>query len=153
MDVSKVLVDLAACLCQKAGGSLCFCGVLPGQTVVDMSGTECDPAGQGWVRLINAYPSERVGVPSQTVNNLGLALGFGVEVGIMRHFPISSEPLTDEEILDASLTQIGDMEVIRSAILCCDSLNPKDFILNTYTPIGPAGGLVGGQWTISVSLL
>jgi len=157
MDVPGLLVDLAACLCEEnqacGSPSLCYCGVIPGSQPIDMSGTDCEPAGQAWVRLTTAYPSQRVGQPDLTLgNSANTGLGFGVEVGILRYFPVQVQPMEDEEILEATLQQITDMETIRRAILCCPSLSPKDYALGTYTPLGPTT-LVGGSWTISVSLI
>jgi hypothetical protein len=157
MDVHGLLVDLAACLCEEntacGSPSLCFCGVIPGAQPIDMSGVDCDPAGQAWVRLVTGYPSKAVGQPDTSVGNLESGLGFTIEVGILRYFPIQSEAMEDEDILIASEQQITDMMAIYRAITCCPALTVKDYILGTYTPLGPAGGLAGGQWTLSVGLI
>lgn len=158
MDIAKVMVDLASCLCQGIKDcrdipDVCYCGLIPGAQYIDMTGADCDPAGQAWVRLGQAFPSARVGVPDLTPGNCGAGVGTVIEVGVMRWFPIQAEPLTDEEVLEATVIQIRDMEIMREAILCCPSLDKNDFILNTYTPLGPLGGQVGGQWTLTAGLL
>lgn len=157
MDVYGLMSDLAACLCAEnaecGSPDLCYCGVTPGSVPIDMGGLECDPAGQGWVRLTTGYPSSTVGVPDQTPNRApATALGFGLEVGILRHFPMQAEPLSDEQIEEATAQQITDMLTIRKAILCCSPLLRQDYVLGTYSPLGPAGGLVGGSWLVTVSL-
>lgn len=157
MDIAGLLVDLAACLCEEntecGSPSLCFCGVLPAGQMVDMSGVDCDPAGQGWARLTSAYPSATVGQPNTRVGNCGTGLGLTVEVGIARHFPITAEVMEDEDVLEGAFQQIKDMEAARKAISCCPSLGSQDYILGSYTPIGPGGLLLGGAWTLSVGLL
>jgi hypothetical protein len=158
MDVYGLMTDLAACLCvenENCGSpDLCYCGVTPGSVPIDMSGLGCDPAGQGWVRLTTGFASTTVGLPDTTPNGAERAgVGFGLEVGILRHFPVAAEPLTDEEIVEASEQQIKDMLTIRTAILCCSALKKQDYILGSYTPLGPAGGLVGGSWLVTVGLI
>lgn len=156
MDVYGTMVSLAACLCAEntecGSPDLCYCGVTPGSVPIDLSGMECDPAGQGWVRLTTATPSNRAGLAEQQPGVL-TGLGVGLEVGILRHFPIQSEPLSDEEVTEATEQQITDMMTIYRAITCCDALNRQDYLLGVYSPLGPAGGLVGGQWTLTLSLL
>lgn len=151
-----LLMSLAECLCttlkEEGLPDVCFCGLLPGQQPYDLAGTECDQ-GQAWVRLVSAYPSQRVGVPDTTPGNCNSGLGYTVEVGVLRNFPITSEPLEDPEILSTSTLVIADMEAVRKAIICCSVLSSKDYSLGPWTPFGPLYGLVGGSWSLSWSAL
>jgi hypothetical protein len=156
MSIQEVLVDLAACLCvqnEECGSpDLCFCGVLPAGRMIDMSGTDCDPAGQGWAQLVTGYPSQQVGRPLVAPSNCNSSLGFSIDVGIVRAFPISAQPMEDAEVVEAQTQQMTDMVMVLKAIMCCQSLKPKDFILGTYTPL-LAGDLLGGKWSLTVGLL
>lgn len=153
MDVKTVLDAIAACLCAEvnADDSLCFCGVLVGDSAYDVSG-ECDDTkcGQAWVRLVQAYVSSSVGEADLTVNNCGKALGLDIEMGVLRCFPIQAEAPSEEDLITISDKQIEDMEAMRRAILCCDAFDAV--VLSAYEPVGPLGqgGFVGGVWTFSV---
>lgn len=155
--VYDTLTNIAACLCAEVeeadGPDLCFCGVIPGDAVVAEYAGDCDSkCGMAWVRLITAYPSVAVGQQSLRLGNCGNQVGFEVEMGILRCIPMDEEPLEPEELAAATDQQITDMSTMRRAITCCDSLSSKDFILGPYAPSGPLGGLVGGTWTIYLTI-
>ena len=157
MSIQTILNSLAACLCAQieADGSpkTCFCGVIPGATAVQEYGTDCDNLdGMAWVRLALTYPSSAVGVQSQQVGNCSVGIGVDIEVGIMRTIPMDALP-DEAELLAANQQQVKDVLTIRKAIACCPDLHSKDFILGSYTPSGPLGGLVGGAWTVHVGIV
>ena len=92
--VYAALTSLAACLCDQIESAglpkPCFCGVVPGDSVVDTYGGYCnDKCGMAWVRLADAYPAQAVGQPSETVGNCGNGIGFTVEIGILRCYPVT----------------------------------------------------------------
>lgn len=151
------MTDIAACLCAQIEiddvPGVCFCGVVTGDVMVADSAGDCDTVcGMAWVRLVNAQPVAGVGVPSETAGNCTSEVGFDLEVGILRciRIPEDGEPLTVEEQAEATELQMDDALLIRRALVCCESMSTKDFILRGYTPMGPLGGLYGGAWLISV---
>lgn len=157
--IFEALAELATCLCSEltkdGSPGLCFCGLVPGDAAGDQYAGDCEQNGMAWVRLVTAYPATGVAVPSETPGNCNDGLGFEIEVGAMRCISAGEDdgsPPSAEELLAATDLQIRDMMAMRRAILCCDALNPKDLLLNSYGPIGPAGILVGGVWTLSVML-
>lgn len=160
MTVQSTLHALAECLCAQIATddspAMCFCGVVPGDAAVADYAGDCDTeTGMAWVRLISTYPATGVGVPDERAGNCGAALGFDVEVGILRMMSVGDDlgnPPTAAEQLAAVDQQVKDMMTMRRAVACCPALPGKDFTLNTYTPQGPYGALVGGFWTISVVL-
>lgn len=159
---SPVMVKLSAlaeCLCaQIAADGLpepCFCGLVPGEAPAIEYVTDCDDdkCGMAWVRLSAVAPISGVGVPNIILNNCNSDIGFDAEVGIMRCAPVGDEqgnPPPADDLLTAADLQIADMFTIYRAIACCSALG--DFIIETYTPIGPEGGAVGGFWTLSAGL-
>jgi hypothetical protein len=159
--VHELMVSLAACLCEQAAedGSpeMCFCGVLPGDTVVaDYVGEGCSDSvcGMAWVRLITAYPASGVGVVNENIGNCGSQLGIEIEIGMLRCFPApedDGEPPAKEEMLAASAQQTDDMFTMLKAISCCDSLSSKDYVLSAYTPAGPMGLVYGGTFTVMLA--
>lgn len=153
MKIADVLIALASCLCEQIqtdeSPAPCFCGVIPGDSAIQEYAGDCDGDGCGmaWVRLVTSYPSATVGQAVTTQGNCGANIGADVEIGIMRC--ISAEEVPNEaELLESFDQQMKDMETMRRALLCCSTLNSKDFILGSYRPTGPIGGLVGGTWTI-----
>lgn len=156
-SISDVLTDLATCLCAQITADdspeTCFCGVVPGGSVIAEYAGDCDDTdGMAWVRLALTYPSESVGLASQRVGNCSVGIGFDVEVGMLRRYPLDAEALDEATLLGLMEQQVKDMNTMRKAIQCCPSLPSKDYILGTYTPTGPIGDMIGGLWSLFVGL-
>lgn len=152
-----LMTDLAACLCAKIdpNDEMCACGIVPGtQVAADMG--SCDHAcGQAWVRLITAYPAVAPGVgPSDPSAACGTFLGADIEIGVVRciEVPLDGSPPDSGMLEAATIQQIDDLALMRSVIACCDGLADIDYVLGTYSPIGPQGLVAGGTWTLSVAL-
>lgn len=162
--VFSQMADIITCLCaQIASNGLpgtCFCGIIAGDQPYDATGVgdgDCDDDtdGQAWIRLINAYPSNDIGVALTTPGNCaGTGFGYDLEVGILRGIRIEENggALPAEEMLSAVQLQVADMLTMQQALECC-ALDNKDFVIGQYLPIGPEGGLVGGTWTISIGII
>lgn len=160
LTVFDKVAGLAECLCAQIATEgmtePCFCGVLAGDTVVnDYIGSCTDTRnGMAYVRLITGAPTTGIGVQDTTLNNCAADLGFDLEVGILRSVNLApnrdGSPPTPAQQLAWAQTQMNEMEAMRRAIMCCAVLG--DFILNEYTPVGPAGGVIGGFWTLSAGL-
>lgn len=158
------IAALAECLCEQINDpssgvpGVCFCGIVPGEVANAEYLGDCDGCGgMAWVRLANAYPSVTVGVADVTTGNCSKGLGVDVEIGIMRCMPVAgdesgAEPVKPEDLLAAALIQHADVAVMHRALRCCSALDPKDFIIGQYTPLGPEGGVVGGFITISMAV-
>lgn len=150
---------LRDCLCQQVidDGSppLCFCEVVPGEAAV-AEYFQCTAActGMGWVRLVSAYPATAVGTPDAQIGNCGKETGLDVELGIMRCqqglITRDGRPVPASVVSEAAAQQMLDMETMFRAIVCCTTLNGKDFIVGAYTPLGPEGGIVGGSLAVSI---
>lgn len=160
-DPYPTLTTLAECVCaalaDSEGGPTCFCGIVPGEAAVqDYVGDDCGAAcGMAWVRLTTAYPAVGVGQPIQRLGNCASSLGYEVEIGVMRCISAGDEAgnaPSPEELLAATKEQMSDMAAVVRAVSCCDGISGKDFILGTYTPLGPEGGVVGGVWTVQMIL-
>lgn len=126
--------------------------VLPGQGPFRIN---MEDEGQAWVRLVTTRPVTGVGQADQQPGNCGSVLGMTIEVGVMRCFPHTDNgaELDVDEVDEAAMVQLMDMESIYQAILCCDQLPKRDIILGEYTPLGPVGPDVGGFWTLEASPL
>lgn len=162
MNPSQLLEAVADCLCETIRLStsvpdVCFCGVVPGEGIVaDFSGGCTDGRqGMAWVRLTTMYPASGVDVVNDNVNNCASGLGIDFEIGILR--PIVTvdargNPPTAEQYRDAGRLMNDDALVMYRAIACCGRLGDFDYILGTFAPAGPAGGVMGGTWPVAVLL-
>lgn len=158
--VSTTLEALAQCLCEAIASNdlpdLCFCGMLPGETVIaDYAGDCEDSNGMAWVRLTNLYPSVQLGAQNTQPGNCASMLGIDAEIGVFRTFPVGTqdgEPPTPAQMLYASELAIADAMAMRQAIYCCDALPGVDLMVGNYTPVGPVGGVYGGLWTIALQV-
>lgn len=154
--VESALTDLASCLCAEIAdpGSgvpdVCFCGVIPGEAASAMYGGDCTKkCGMAWVRLTQAYPATGPSIQASNPGNCTAGVGFDVEMGMLRCTPIgeATQAPTDAQLLAAAQLQWADMNVMRRAVACCGN---RDWVMTTYTPMGPGGGLVGGFWLIQM---
>jgi len=153
------LTLLRDCLCAQieADGSppVCFCEVVPGEAAT-AEYFNCTGAcsGMAWVRLMSSYRATSVGTPNGEVGNCGKETGLEVELGIMRCAPglltRDGRPVPAAVVSEVTAQQMMDMETLVRTVECCPLLNPKDYIVGSYRPIGPEGGIVGGALDISM---
>jgi hypothetical protein len=57
-------------------------------------------------------------------------------------------PPTPTELETATRLQMDDMLTMWRAVLCCR--RAKDFVIGSYAPYGPEGGVVGGTLPVLV---
>lgn len=163
-DISlwPILERLADCLCVQLAEAdlpdLCFCGLLAGATVSDQMGDGTE--GQAWVRVLQIYPS--VAFPAPIANTASAMAGrscdsglaASVEMGVLRCSPVSDSndgltPPSADAWWEATRLQMADMAVMRRAVQCCDN-GTELLMLGAYNPVGPAGGVVGGNWQLYI---
>jgi hypothetical protein len=155
--LSKVVAALTDCVCDllasKGGGPPCWCGFWPGTDVPWVGcGGECGKraCGMGYVTVNAVYPSSSFPTPD-TGLTCTAPLAATLTVGALRCLPVGDGDgmPSDSEMLEVGLTVIADMAALREAIRCCLD---DDYVLGAYTSLGPDGGCVGGQWTLTVAL-
>lgn len=158
--ISRLLTDLAACLCEQIKDAglpdPCFCGVMPGARVaLDYVGNCEQQDGMAWTRLTTAYPAAGVGRVDTSLGNCGVGLGIDIEIGIIRSAPRmteDSEPPEEGAQLEATDLQSADLIAMRQAVVCCFGDKGYDYIVGPYLPYGPEGFAVGGTMTVMVAL-
>lgn len=147
------LLELAGCLeTEFEGEDLCFLGVLGGQQVPWDYGEK----GMVWVRMGSVYQSTQF--PDQDQGpGCAKPLAFDVEVGALRCAPVpKGRPPTLPGVAEheeAARIQVRDMRSMLHAIQCCfkAQLRTREVVVGTYNPVGPAGGVLGGVWELTVS--
>jgi hypothetical protein len=147
-NIWPALVDLASCLCAEfEGEGFCFCGVVSGQVVAADYGDD----GMAWVRLVSSFPSATFPQGDQEPG-CHRPLAHQIEVGVMRCAP--SFDGTDlpgvDEWLEATRLHLADQAAMLRAIRCCFDNGDREVVIGTFTPMGPAGGVLGGNWNIWV---
>jgi hypothetical protein len=150
--------SLAECLCEAVGSDLCFCGLIPGEGVIETYSTGCDDVcGMAYVRLASATPGNSlssVANVAQQPGNCQQGLLVPLEIGVFRCFPPPDQdgnPPDAATMLAITEQQIDDMMAMRRAVACC--ADSRDIVLGTYSPIGPEGLSIGGFWTLTLMVV
>lgn len=139
---------------QKAGAldSLCEDVMLVHGDIVVIDYVEC--GGMAYVRLSSANPTQTFPNPAPA-GSCAHTQAYAMEVGIMREAPGISEGVVSKELPGSSehdvatMTALEDMDIMHKALRVVER-SVADFELGGYTPVGPAGGAVGGNWTFTV---
>lgn len=107
----------------------------------------------GFVQLTQVFPSTQFPAIDNNVT-CAAPLAYSLIVGALRCLPVGDEDGSlpvEGEVLDAALAVHLDAMAMRSAIVCCFDRVRADYVLGTYEALGPAGGCVGGQWSLTVT--
>lgn len=156
-DIFSRLCALRDCLCDqiKKDGlpAVAFCEIVPGEAAAGDYFNCTGASGMAWVRLTQSYRASQVGVANVQVGNCGKETGFDVEIGIMRCAALARAnglPPSPKSVREAAALQIMDMETMVRAVNCCPEIHSKDYVVGSYQPLGPEGGVVGGFITLSM---
>jgi hypothetical protein len=150
-----LLAEVATCLCEELGkyAPTCYCGLLQGGTEVAWdycAACEGEDCGSAYVTVVAVEPYTSFGI-ADTMAQCETFYQAIVLVGVLRCLPVheDGEPPTQEEMADSMLLTQQDMMAMLTAIRCCVPASTK---IRGYTPLGPQGGCVGGQWQIVLDL-
>jgi len=135
----------------SGAGPLCWCGLHPGAVVSWEYCGQCsgDACGMGYVRLAGVFPYSTF--PVQIVDFQCTApLAWVVEVGALRCMPMPSdgEIASPDELALVTVEQVLDAQALYRALKCYG----LEVAVESYTPVGPAGGCVGGFWRAYLAL-
>lgn len=113
------------------------------------SWSNCCDDGHAYIRIVRMHMVDPF--PSQSRNPTHCRnIGALVEVGVLRCAPTldnQGNPPKPEQMTMSALEQTQDMSVIHSVLTSHNpawSSNPV--VLDTWVPLGPTGGCVGGAW-------
>lgn len=160
------MVKLAGCLCttleERGLPGTCECAIVPGPMAVIDSCGECKKTGttcggQGWVRLVNEFPSANFPTPDQSPNNCATYPAYVLEIGVARCLHTGKangitgfiQPSQEQKLDDARL-QMADKAAMKAAIQCCMDDGDMTYILGNYTPMQATGDCGGGFWTVTI---
>lgn len=157
VGVWPAITKLASCLCLEVDAAglpdLCFCGVMPGgEASFELVTPE---KGVAWVRLDSAWPS--TSFPEQLAEpGCAFDMAYTVEIGVAYCAPVAQDrrgavPAGLALQFDSAMVQTAALAVMRHAIQCCFGAHGKDVLIGQYAPFGPAGGVVGGTWDVTIA--
>lgn len=158
--ITPHLVALAGCVETKLAESniaTCFGGIVSGDGV-DMS--EIGTSGaMWWVRLANTTV-QAPGNQQQGRSTVKCAPVFVVNVGVGYGtcYPINKDgtALNKEQQLALSDLVHSAMMALYRGMACCDwheSLSIGESTVVTWTPSGPQGGVLGGEWLLQFEII
>lgn len=131
----------------------------------------CDNSGQAYLRVIEVYPTAGMGGGSSSpfpqrdsmqrgaagascsINLLALHLGLGV-IRCAHTVDNHGRPPTGEQMTsDAAGTydDLGLLLEVITQVIAAHKAFPK-VVVGSWTPLGPSGGCVGGEWTLYAAL-
>ncbi|MEU4406186.1 hypothetical protein AB0F88_16820 [Streptosporangium sp. NPDC023963] len=171
VNLDQVAFDLAAellgCFCaaleESTAGAACRCSLLAGANVAADLCCDCgDGNGQAWVRVAEIWPTtatwpQRLAQMEKCPLNLWAV---ELEMGAYRcaakidnrgRFPSAARLTRDAEVV------MDDAAAMRRAANCCFRTSEaarqsaRRFIVGGWRPLGPEGGCVGGQMSVTVS--
>lgn len=111
----------------------------------------CEGGGQLYVRVLQQYPSGRP-FPSQdlTASSCAPAMRAALcAVGVIRcahTLDSDGRPPTAEEMTGDAEETLRDAEVLWKALVCDVKPVVLSLVMGAWTPLGPQGGCVGGEW-------
>lgn len=110
-------------------------------------------AGEGfsYVRLGNAYQVLQFPIPQATYQaGAPLQITRSFELGILRGvaLPEDGNALTRDEWFDVTRLAMADMQALLAVICSYFGSRGIPFLVGSYQPAGPEGGVVGGSWTV-----
>ncbi|QUE25328.1 hypothetical protein SEA_FIZZLES_32 [Microbacterium phage Fizzles] len=160
LRIYPILAELRECLRIALGdGAPCFVGILVGDDIPSEYVGDCEDDGEpscgaAYVRVTGAYPTDRFPEPVQ-YPTCNMAMAYNISVGILRCTSVGEEdggPIYPPELEQVTLRSLSDMKAIRYAIQCCfQNAFPKvKTLMGTFTPLPSEGGVVGGEWPITV---
>lgn len=129
---------------------LCSTTVASGsQAIYDFGAESC--GGTIWTRLVSANVTNSFPAVDDDPNNCAQRVAYHAEVGILRAaaLPESTgldiEVPSDEELFNESRQQLFDMQDMLTGLQAVGA-EMDDFMIQSYFPVGPEGGVVGGTW-------
>lgn len=135
-------------------GNMCLEQVYPGDAIpVDFGSESC--GGITYVQLVSSAPTATFPTPTATLDNCTHTLVHSIQMGIWRPAEMPREvrgrivlPSRDQVRKETEL-QMDDMDAVYQAILASRA-DIELLVLGQYTPQGPTGGALGGNWTLEV---
>lgn len=160
-ELTDIMDELLANLVREVDPGETFCArtLLPGAAVfAEYLATENQCTGMLWVRLASANLTANFPNADVRAGQCNYSLATPLEVGVLRQAPkiqvTMNRPLmlpTNAQQTEATHLQIEDMEAMRRAIFRTVR-GYDDYLLGSYTPVGPEEGIFGGSWTVTVGV-
>jgi hypothetical protein len=150
--LGPMLTDLLSCTSAALSPQVGRALVAPGGLV---AWDECCD-GMTWTRLISLdYTPDLAHLGANNNNPCGLKWNASIGVGVLR----CSSTVNDQgqvagpEVFIAEAMQMTqDSAALCQAIYCCNLVKLPDLQVQRWDALGPDGGCVGGEWTITMKV-
>ena len=143
-----------------AGASVCRSFVVPGLSV---PWDECCPCsnyreGQAWVRISQVQATDAFPGGAGPHRCAPKQYAVDLAVGVLRcahTIDDAGNAPSASTITDDAGKVSRDRAILRDAIIgpYFGDLEPGDAVLRTWSPLGPSGGCVGGEWTLATRVM
>lgn len=158
--ILPVLTRLTGCVeteVTAAGFNPCFLGLVSG-VMTDSTHVSDTSGPMFWVRMGEITPVVREGQPNVMSCNVGMEVE--VEVGFLTCYPVEADgsPLSVEQNLAVTAEVHAAMMALHRAINCgCAWVTAPNgrkvvYDVTSWVPAGPLGGVVGGAWSMRISV-
>lgn len=161
-DLTGRLLDAAVDVLTGAGRAPCRAVRHPGpRPPADVCEHTSAGDGQAWVGLVSIYPTsgyDRAPWPAQTstaVQQCSADLAVTLSIGTLRcaaTIDNANRPPTPARVRADADGQTADAALLYRAM--CVTLSAADeidlWLPGRWTPIGPQGGCVGGEWQVTI---
>jgi hypothetical protein len=139
----------------QVAGAPAYRFVAPGGQIAFDNCCDCDHeeddgcGGQLYVRVIKAHPVSPI--PTKILREIPCpdTIGVHLAIGVIRcaaSLDDDGNPPSAETLNAESAQMVCDMAALLRALECCDTDDERTTI-DTWTPLGPAGGCAGGEWS------
>jgi len=168
-EVMPLVERLLGCLCTQLAGTLageaCVCCPYPGAVAPMDFCCQCEvdgrtAEGQAWVTVARIYPTtgsfptqQRGPVTACSMQMWAADLTMGVYRCAAGPDARGNPPGCNQVSGDLAKV-LSDAAAMRSAALCCFASDEvSDVAVGEWMPVGPTGGCVGGQMTVTVGFV
>lgn len=159
--VGPTMEALLACseaALEDAGRPVSRSSLVPGRDVAwDNCCGDGNTGGQLYVRAVTGFPSGPFPQHNTSTKCDAPFRAWQLAVGVIRCTPTIDDqgnPPSAAALTANTLGVMEDAHALETAIKCCLREAPRvqGVILVAWTPQGPQGGCVGGEWTVWVNL-
>lgn len=114
--------------------------------------------GQAWVQIASVTPTDDFPIPQSGPMRCPPS-GFAalLNIGILRCAAVLDDqgraPSSERLTADAAKVQ-RDRAIVAETLRCCylDDADPGTYVIGSWTPLGPQGGCVGGQTSLTAAV-
>ena len=157
------LEELLSCLESKLSeyqAEACRTFIAPGSTPAWDVCCECeqDAEGMAWVQLNSVFPTDDFpDIQTDAMRCPPSGYGAEVAVSILRCASVMDDhgrPPSSDRLTAEARKLARDRSIMLEAVRCCylQDADPGSYVIGSWVPLGPDGGCVGGQFSLTIAV-